>query len=99
MWYSPVALMSFVISLLVGTGLVVTAGPRPGAVGPAVLLITGAGWNLWMEELRHRSWLRHRDNGFAPGTQHLVLLGTFGGLLCSLAAVIWAAWAFPRKLP
>ena len=43
-----------------------------------------------MQWLRHRSWLRHRDSEFAPGTQHLALLAAIGWLLCIVGACIWA---------
>jgi hypothetical protein len=42
-------------------------------IGPALLATSGRVWQLRMQWLRHRSWLHHKDSGFAPGTQHLVL--------------------------
>jgi hypothetical protein len=37
-------------------------------VGPALLVTAGGFWQLWMQWLRHRSWLRYKDSDFAPDT-------------------------------
>jgi hypothetical protein len=58
-------------------------------IGPA-LLSTGGFWQLWMQWLRHRSGLRHKDEGFAPGTQHLAISAWLGWSLAVFAAVTWA---------
>jgi hypothetical protein len=59
-------------------------------VGPALLATAGGIWQLWMQWLRHRSWLRHRDSGFVPGTQHLALSAWLGWSLAIGAAITWA---------
>jgi hypothetical protein len=61
------------------------------------MLATASGfWQVWMQWLRHRSWLRYRDSGFAPGTQHLMTaaLGWFFGVA---GAAAWAILAL--KVP
>ncbi len=68
-------------------------GLTPSGLGPAVLLIVGGAWQAGMQQLRYRSWRRHRGSGFAPGTQPLGLLGAVGALLCAGGAVIWAILA------
>jgi hypothetical protein len=59
-------------------------------IGPAMLATAGGIWQLWMQWLRHRSWLRHRDSGFAPGTQHFAISAWLGWSLAAFAAVLWA---------
>lgn len=59
-------------------------------IGPAVLAIAGAVWELLLQWLRHRSYLKHIDSGFAPGTQHLAIAACLGWALATFAAVIWA---------
>jgi hypothetical protein len=59
-------------------------------LGPAALVFGAGIWNFWMQWLRHRSWLRHRDSGFAPGTPHLALFAAIGFLLFMSCACIWA---------
>ena len=66
-------------------------------IGPAALLVAAGFWQFWMEWLRQRSWLRHRDSGFAPGTQHLALAGALGYLVGTLGAVIWMWLLFPVR--
>ena len=65
-------------------------GLTPSGIGPAVLLFLGGAWHIGMQWLRHRRWQRHRESGFAPGTQALDLLSATGFLLCVGGAVLWA---------
>ncbi|HSH84876.1 MAG TPA: hypothetical protein VK979_06950, partial [Guyparkeria sp.] len=58
-------------------------------IGPAVLLLAGAIWHLWMQYLRYRSWLRHRDSDFAPSTQGLSLAAAIGGFIGTVGACVW----------
>lgn len=55
---------------------------------PLCIVLAGVAWWMLMEWLRHRSWKRHKDSGFAPGTQHLAMLAAAGVLLCSIIAVL-----------
>jgi hypothetical protein len=64
-------------------------GFTPNGVGPALLATAGGVWQLWMQWLRHRSWLRHQDSGFAPGTQHLATAAWIGWSIATMTAVIW----------
>ncbi|MFO0866574.1 MAG: hypothetical protein U0744_18365 [Gemmataceae bacterium] len=68
-------------------------------IGPAVLSTVGGFWQLWMQWLRHRSYLRHRDSGFIPGTQHLAISAWLGWSLAGLAAVIWAMLTMKELRP
>jgi hypothetical protein len=61
----------------------------PKFISP-VLAITAVGWYVFFEWLRHRSYKKHIHTGFAPGTQHLLNPGIFGGFLLMLAAVLVA---------
>ena len=47
-------------------------------LGSATFVI---GWFALFEWLRYRSWVKTRDSGFSPGTQHLVFLQMFGVLM------------------
>jgi hypothetical protein len=93
---SPTVILLFVASLLAGSLCAVGACRWPGLIGPAVLFVLGGGWPLWMDWLRYRSWRRHRDSEFVPGTQHLALLGAVGYFLWSGAAIIWLMLGVPR---
>lgn len=53
-----------------------------------VLLIGAIVWFAVFGWLRHRSWLRQRDSGFAPGTQRLSFAGSLGAFLLMFAAAI-----------
>jgi hypothetical protein len=72
-------------------------GFTPNGIGPALLATAGGFWQLWMQWLRHRSWLRHKDSDFIPGTQHLAIAAWLGWSLATFAAVIWA-WIAIRGL-
>jgi len=59
----------------------------PKFISPA-LAVAAIGWYTFFEWLRHRSYKKHIHTGFAPGTQHLLILGISGGFLLMLAAVV-----------
>src|SRR5262245_25743461 len=42
-----------------------------------------------VEWLRHRSYVKHRDSGFIPSTQHIVFAGLFVAGAFELAAVVF----------
>ena len=65
-------------------------GGTPGGLGQAALLLVGGAWHTGLQWLRHRSWLRHRASGYAPGTQHLAILGVAGLVICVGGAAVWA---------
>ncbi|MBX3401035.1 MAG: hypothetical protein KF873_20060 [Gemmataceae bacterium] len=62
-------------------------------IGPALLSTAGGFWQLWMQWLRHRSYLRHQDEDFIPGTQHLAISAWLGWSLATFVALIWAGLA------
>src|SRR5690242_5864241 len=68
-------------------------------IGPALLSTAGGFWQLWMQWLRHRSWLRHKESGFAPGTQHLAISAWLGWSLTAFAALIWAMLTLKELRP
>ncbi len=68
-------------------------------IGPALLATAGGFWQLWMQWLRHRSWLRHKDSDFIPGTQHLAISGWLGWSLGVFAAMIWAMLTMKELRP
>ena len=86
------SLMEFILLIVSIAGAVMSVlaqGWSLNGIGPAILSITGGLWHLWMQWLRHRSWLRHRDSGFAPGTQHLAIAAAVGWFLGLTGATIW----------
>ena len=68
-------------------------------IGPALLSTVGGIWQLWMQWLRHRSYLRHKDEDFIPGTQHLAISAWLGWSLTALAALIWAMLTMKELRP
>ena len=81
------------LSLAFAAVSLVAYGWTLNGIGPALLSTAGGFWQLWMQRLRHRSWLHHKDDGFAPGTQHLAISAWLGWSLGILAAIIWAMMA------
>jgi hypothetical protein len=86
---NPMDIILLIVSVAAAVMSVLTQGWSLNGIGPAILSITGGLWHLWMQWLRHRSWLRHRDSGFAPGTQHLALSAAVGWFLGMTGALIW----------
>jgi hypothetical protein len=88
--FDPITVVVFVASLLTCALIVWREGPRIGEIGPAILVVVGLGWKLWLDWLRYRSWVRHGYSGLVPPrTGHLVILGIFGCFVCILAAMVW----------
>jgi hypothetical protein len=85
----PMDFIVLIFSIAAAVMSVLAQGWSLNGIGPAILLIAGGVWQFWMQWLRHRSWLRHRDSGFAPGTQHLALAAAVGWLLGLTGATIW----------
>lgn len=86
---NPADFLFVLLALGLAAFAVACDGWTLNSVGPGVLLIAGSVWNLWMSWLRHRSWLHHRESGFAPPTQHLLLIGVAGLLVGTVAAFVW----------
>lgn len=55
---------------------------------PLVCIISAVVWWVFFEWLRHRSYKKHIHTGFAPGTQHLSLLASFGALVLTIAGSV-----------
>jgi len=85
----PMDFILLIISIGMAVMSVVFQGWTLQGIGPAILSLVGGIWQLWMQWLRHRSWLHHRESGFAPGTQHLALTAAVGWFLCMAGATIW----------
>jgi hypothetical protein len=77
------------LSLVLAALSLLAHGWTLNGIGPALIATAGGVWQLWMQWLRHRSWLRHQASGFAPGTQHLALAATVGWSLSVVVAVFW----------
>jgi hypothetical protein len=86
---NPTDFLLLVMSLGLAAGSIFVHGWTLTGIMPAGLILAGAFWHLWMQWLRHRSWLRHRESGFAPGTQHLALSAAIGYALGVSGASIW----------
>jgi hypothetical protein len=52
------------------------------------LVAAAIGWYFLVEWLRHRSYKKTIDTGFAPSTQYLALLGALGTLALMTAALV-----------
>jgi hypothetical protein len=59
-------------------------------IGPALLATAGGVWQLWMQRLRRRSYLRHRNTDFIPGTQQLAIAAWLGWSVATGAALVWS---------
>ena len=81
------------LSLALAAVSLVAHGWTVNGIGPALLSTAGGLWQLWMQWLRHKSWLRHKDSGFAPGTQHLAISAWLGWSMAIFAALIWTSLA------
>jgi len=90
---NPSDLILLVLSLGFAAISLLAHGWTLNGVGPALLATAGGVWQLWMQWLRHRSWLRPRESGFAPGKQQLAVSAWLGWSMATLAMVIWAVVA------
>jgi hypothetical protein len=86
---NPTDFLILIVTWVLACCWILTQGLTLNGIGPAALLLVGGTWNFWIQWLRHRSWLDHRDSGFAPGTQPLALLGGIGFLFCVSSATVW----------
>jgi len=95
---SPMDLLLLFCSLTSAATALLIHGWTWNGIALAMLATAGGFWQLWMQWLRHQSWLRHRDSGFAPGTQRLALSAAIGWFLATVGADVWmfATWSgFP----
>lgn len=53
-----------------------------------IFVVAAIIWYALMEYLRHRSWKQHRNNPPTPSTQGLSFLGSFGGFVLMLIALL-----------
>jgi hypothetical protein len=90
---NPGDIILLILSLVFAVVNLLVHGWTLNGAGPALLAAAGGFWQLWMQWLRRRSWLRHKDSGFAPGTQQLAFLAWLGWSLAAFAALIWAGIA------
>lgn len=96
---NPGGLLLLFLSLAFASLCLLVHGWTWSGVGPALLAMAGGFWQLWMQWLRNRSWLRHKDSGFVPGTQHLAISAWLGWSLGAYPAVIWAMLALKELRP
>lgn len=86
---NPDEYLKLLLSLAFAMISLLAHGWTVNGIGPAPLSTAGGFWQLWMQWLRHRSYLRHKDSDFIPGTQHLAISGWLGWSLATFTAVIW----------
>lgn len=91
---NPTDFILLFFSVAVAAVSLLAHGWSLNGAGPALLASVGGMWQLRMQHIRHRSWLRHRDSGFAPGTQHLALAAPVGWYLGTVGAAIWSVLAW-----
>ena len=93
---SPGDLSLLLLALAFAAVNLLVHGWTADGLGPALLCLAGGLWQGWMQWLRTRTWERHRDTGFVPGTQHLAIAAWLGWSLATFAALIWAGVALSR---
>ncbi len=86
---NPMDFILLIVSVAVAVMSIIARGWTLHGIGPAILAMAGGIGHFWMQFLRHRSWLRHRDSGFAPGTQYLAISAVVGWFLGMAGAVSW----------
>ena len=96
---NPGDFILLLLSLLFAVLSLLAHGWTLNGIGPALISTAGGFWQLSMQWLRHRSWLRHKDSGFAPGTQHLAISAWLGWSLATFTAVIWAMLTLKELRP
>ena len=94
---NPMDFILLIVSVAVAVMSVALQGWTIHGIGPAIFSLAGGIWQFWMQWLRHRSWLRHRDSGFAPGTQHLALSAAVGWFVGMVGAMIWLLATRPNR--
>jgi len=95
---NPMDYILLIVSIAVAVMSVVLQGWTLQGIGPAILSMVGGIWQFWMQWLRHLSWLRHRESGFAPGTQHLAIAAAVGWFLGMAGAMIWMIWILATRI-
>lgn len=86
-----------VLPLLLSALALLLHGWTLAGIGPATLLTAGAVWYAGFQHLRHRSWLKHRDEEFVPGTQGLAMTAMVGWGLAAFTATAWLWTTLPRR--
>ena len=81
-----------IFSAVIALGCIHMHGWTTTGIGPAILSLAGGICHFWFQWLRHRNWLRHKDDGGAPGTLHLALLAQVGLLVPWVLALLWLIW-------
>lgn len=87
---SPTDFFLLFVSLAFAAASIAVHGWTLNGIGPAMLATVGGFWQLGVQWLRHRSWLKHRDSGSAPSTEPLALSAAIGWMLGMLGALLWA---------
>lgn len=86
---SPTDFFLLFVSLAFAAASIAAHGWTLNGIGPASIAAAAGFWQFWMQWLRHGSWLKHRDSGFAPGTQRLALSAAIGWMIGMLGALMW----------
>lgn len=96
---NPGDYLLLLLSLAFAAVSLLAHGWTPNGIGPALLSTAGGFWQLWMQSLRHRNYLRHKDDEFIPGTQHLAIAAWLGWSLAAFSATTWAMLALKDLRP
>jgi hypothetical protein len=86
-----------ILPLLLAAMALLLHGWTLSGIGPATLLTAGVVWYVTFQRLRHRSWLKHRNEEFVPGAQGLVMTAIAGWALAGIAAMAWLWTTLPRR--
>ena len=96
---NPGDYLLLLISLTFATLSLIAHGWTASGVGPAFLAAAGGFWQLLFQWLRYRSWQKHKDTDFIPGTQHLAISAWLGWALTNGAAILWSMLTLKELRP
>src|SRR5262249_39610548 len=94
---NPMDFLYLFVSIGLAALVIGVRGWTLNGIGPAALAVMAGLWHFSMQWLRHQSWLRHRDSGFSPPTQHLLMSAVVGLFMGTLAAIIWLLATVPDR--
>jgi hypothetical protein len=93
---NPTDFILLIVSIALAAESFALQGWTVHGIGPAILSVAGGIWQFWMQWLRHRSWLRNQESGFAPGTQYLALSAAVGWFVGTVGSMIWIISSYNR---
>lgn len=97
---SPTDFFLLFVSLAFAAVSIAVRGWTLGGIGPALLATAGGIWQFWVQWLRRRSWLKHRDSETVlPSTEPLALSAAIGWMLGMGWALLWTFLVWTRTQP